>query len=142
MSPQPTEAEKVARAVAGMPAPQALRFLAELVRPGGSPARGEAIAALMTTIAATLDAHQAVVRDGIAVNSLDDAVLSFEEYAVRGLRLDGQEQFVAYGDRLFAAVRDASQAHESEVLRRSVAVGPWVPNVAFSGDEVWRERRT
>jgi hypothetical protein len=129
VSSKPTEAEKVERAVVAMTAPQALRFLAELVRMGGSRARCEAIAALMVTVAGTMDTQQAIVRGGIPVDSLEDALLSFREYAVRSVEPAGGERFVTYGDRLFTAVRDAAALGEAEVLCRDVAVGPWVPNV-------------
>lgn len=124
--PRLTEAQKVEQAVAGMPAPQALRFLAELVQPGGSRARGEAAAALLVKVAKTLEAHQATVRTGIPVDSAEGKSVEIREYAIRAVHPDGTTLFTTYGDRLFTAVQDAVRLPDGEVLHRDVVVGPWV----------------
>ena len=70
-----TEAAKLERAVTGMPASDALRFLAEVLAPGSSPTRVRAVANLMEKVAATLDQQQAAIRDGIPVDSHPDTVV-------------------------------------------------------------------
>jgi hypothetical protein len=130
MSRQPTEEERVQRAITGMPAQQALRFLAELLRRGGSPARCAAIAGYMDGVAATLGAQQAAVREGVPVDSLDDTVLSLREYAVETTHPDGTSTLTTYGDRLYSAVRDMTRARErgdAELLCRDVVISPWRP---------------
>jgi hypothetical protein len=130
MSRQPTEEERLQRAIVGMTAPDALRFLAELLRHGGSLARRAAIAGHMETVAATLGAQQAVVREGVPVDSLDDTVLSLREYAVETTHPDGTSTLATYGDRLYSAVRDTTRARErgdAELLCRDVVISPWRP---------------
>lgn len=114
-----------------MPAPQALRFLAQLVRPGGSRARGEVIAALMARIADTLDRQQAVVHMGIAVDSVEGEQVEIREYAVRATRPNGEARFATYGSDLYAAVEAAEAMKGGEIVRREVVVGPWRPDAAF-----------
>lgn len=114
-----------------MPAPQALRFLAELVQPGGSRARGEAAAALMTKVAETLEAQQAIVRMGIPVDSAEGEQVEIREYAIRAVHPDGTTLFTTYGDRLFTAVQDAVRLPGGEVLHRDVVVGPWISGTAL-----------
>ena len=134
MSGRKTEAELLQQAVAGMTAPQALLYLAQLVREGGPQARGEAIAELIRSVAGTLAADQMIIREGIPVDSHEEEVLALREYAVRRTGLDGDQQVTPYGDRLFTAVRDAAEVGEGEVLCRDIVVGPWRRDVAVQVD--------
>lgn len=138
MSPRLTEAEKVAQAVAGMPAPQALRYLAALARPGVSQARGLAIAEVLEAVAETMNAGQQAVRRGLPVDSLRVRPLRVREYALRATRPDGTVFFVTYGDRLFSAVRDAAPLPDAEIMRRVVTVGAWVVDTSVTDEGVVR----
>lgn len=140
MSPRVTNAEQIAQAVAGMPAPQALRFLAELIRPGASLSRGLAVAQLLDTIAETMTAGQQVVRRGLPIDSLPVRPLALREYAVRAVQPDGTVFFVTYGDRLFSAARDAARVPDAEIMRRNVTVGAWVVDTSLTGEGVVRVR--
>lgn len=140
MSARVTNTEKITQAVAGLPAPQALRYLAELVRTGASLARGVSVAKQLDTIAETMTAGQQVVRRGLPVDSLPVRPLKFREYALRTTRPDGTVIFVTYGDRLFTAVRDAARIPDAEILRRDVTVGAWVADTAVTDEGVVRFR--
>lgn len=122
-----TEAAKLERAITGMPAATALRFLAEVLDPGSSPTRIRAVANLLGKVAAGLEEQQAAVRDGIPVDSDPDAVVTLREYAVRGTHPDGTTRLATYGDRLFTAVGDAQRLPDGELLQRDVVVGTWGP---------------
>lgn len=140
MSPRVTNAEQIAQAVAGMPAPQALRYLAELIRPGVSLARGLAVARHLDAIAETMAAGQQVVRSGLPVDSLPVRPLMVREYAVRAVRPDGTVFFVTYGDRLFSAAMDAARVPGAEIMRRNVTVGAWVVDTSVTDEGVVRVR--
>lgn len=129
MADRETEADRLHHVVSAMPAGQALSYLAHLVIQGGTRERGEIIAALLLRFAATLDAEMAFIRDGIPVVSHDDEVRTFREYGVRTPQTYGRTGLTNYGDRLFAAVNDATRTHEAEVVSRDVVVGPWQANV-------------
>lgn len=123
--PRQTEEARVREAVAGMPASQALKYLAEILRPGSSPARCIAVSEMMQQIAATLDTQQALVRDGLPVDSQPDTAVTIREYAVRSTHPDGTTALVTYGDRLYTAASDAMRVPDGHVLQRNVIVGPW-----------------
>lgn len=135
-SRQQAEDKKVQRMIAGLPAPQALRLLGELVCAGGPVARGIAIAHVLDTLADTLEADQQVVRSGVPVDSAPGATVRVREYALRAVHPDGTELFTTYGDRLFSAVQDAAGLPSAEVLHREVAVGPWHADTVFHDEGV------
>jgi hypothetical protein len=138
MTPRVTNAEQIAKAVAGMPAPQALRYLADLIRPGVSLSRGLAVAQVLDTIAETMTAGQQVVRSGLPIDSLPVRPLTLREYGVRATRPDGTVFFVTYGDRLFSAARDAARVPDAEIMRRNVTVGAWVVDTSLTDGGVVR----
>jgi hypothetical protein len=137
---RPPEVERLRREVAGMPAPQALRFLAELLRPGSSPTKGRAIAAHVDAIADAIDEEQQVVRRGLPVDSTADGPVQIREYALRATHPDGTVLFMPYGDRLFSAVRDGERMPNAEILHRDVTVGPWVADTEFTDEGLVRFR--
>lgn len=133
--PRPTEEASVRKAVAGLPAPQALTELAEILRDRPCSARNWAVAAALDAIASTLNTGQAAIRDGIPVDSEPDTVVTVDEYAVRS----ADTHLTTYGDRLYSAVAEAQRDPGAELLQRSVIVGPWRsgPKLPTGGSPWW-----